>query len=501
MFFSATTTWLPWILKLIVVLALAAFSRQVDTKIQSDARRVQIVVLGDIGRSPRMQYHALSVAKHGGHAELIGYKDSSLHRNISSASNISVEPLTPFPTFLKPRNRALFAILAPLKVLFQVWTLWSALGRNGQKSGWMLVQNPPSIPTLAIAVVGCRIWSTRLIIDWHNFGYTILALKLGSRHPLVLVSKWFERAIGRYAYAHLSVTNAMGRVLRDECKISSTVLTLHDRPSSTFQAVDKAECGNILDSLSQSLSASLQMGSSIENTKLSIGSLSISESLEKAIRQNPRAISDLVRSGQLRVLVSSTSWTADEDFSILLEAVEAYCQNAKKSNTAVLPRLLIIITGKGPLKEAFGKQVKHSDFQGKLSCALILTAYFEDVEDYAALLACADLGISLHTSSSGLDLPMKVVDMFGAGLPVIGWGDFESWSELVKEGSNGMSFSSAAQLQHLLESLFKQDSKVLKRLKKGALDEGRKRWNDEWDPIAGKLLGLVNVKKSTKDQG
>jgi beta-1,4-mannosyltransferase len=34
---------------------------------------VQIVVLGDIGRSPRMQYHALSIAKHGGHAELIGY--------------------------------------------------------------------------------------------------------------------------------------------------------------------------------------------------------------------------------------------------------------------------------------------------------------------------------------------------------------------------------------------------------------------------------------------
>ncbi len=38
--------------------------------------RVQILVLGDIGRSPRMQYHALSIAKHGGQVDLIGYKGS-----------------------------------------------------------------------------------------------------------------------------------------------------------------------------------------------------------------------------------------------------------------------------------------------------------------------------------------------------------------------------------------------------------------------------------------
>jgi beta-1,4-mannosyltransferase len=35
---------------------------------------VQIVVLGDIGRSPRMQYHALSIAKYGGKVFLIGYQ-------------------------------------------------------------------------------------------------------------------------------------------------------------------------------------------------------------------------------------------------------------------------------------------------------------------------------------------------------------------------------------------------------------------------------------------
>lgn len=37
----------------------------------------QVLVLGDIGRSPRMQYHALSIAKHGGTVELIGYHGMS----------------------------------------------------------------------------------------------------------------------------------------------------------------------------------------------------------------------------------------------------------------------------------------------------------------------------------------------------------------------------------------------------------------------------------------
>jgi beta-1,4-mannosyltransferase len=41
-------------------------------------RAVQVVVLGDIGRSPRMQYHALSIAKHGGRVFLIGYQGTSL---------------------------------------------------------------------------------------------------------------------------------------------------------------------------------------------------------------------------------------------------------------------------------------------------------------------------------------------------------------------------------------------------------------------------------------
>lgn len=37
------------------------------------AGRVCVAVLGDLGRSPRMQYHALSLARHGRGVELLGY--------------------------------------------------------------------------------------------------------------------------------------------------------------------------------------------------------------------------------------------------------------------------------------------------------------------------------------------------------------------------------------------------------------------------------------------
>jgi beta-1,4-mannosyltransferase len=49
-------------------------------------RTVQIVVLGDIGRSPRMQYHALSIAKHGGRVFLIGYQGMKSTQDLATRS-------------------------------------------------------------------------------------------------------------------------------------------------------------------------------------------------------------------------------------------------------------------------------------------------------------------------------------------------------------------------------------------------------------------------------
>lgn len=301
--------------------------------------------------------------------------------------------------------------------------------------------------------MSCFLRQTRLIIDWHNFGYSILALKLGDTHPLVKLSTWYEKIFGWSASAHLCVTDAMGRVLKKDFQLEAPILSLHDRPASHFHPI-----------------------ASPDERIAFLATLPETESVRP-----------LLKNCDVRVLVSSTSWTPDEDFSVLIEALVKYSEIAVTQPH--LPEILAIITGKGPQKEMYLKQITTLEAAGKLQKVTIRTAWLT-VPDYASLLASASLGVSLHTSSSGVDLPMKVVDMFGAGLPVVGWNRFEAWPELVTEGVNGMGFGSAGELTDQLVDLFSDDQK-LNRLRAGAQKESLRRWDDEWDPIAGTLLGLT----------
>lgn len=461
-------SWLPWMIIISALTLLGFFS--LPTRYggmigrERSANRLQILVLGDIGMSPRMQYHALSVAKHGGLVDLIGYWETDIHPDIlANSAAITIHPLDPPPQYLKTKDNRLFFIYGPLKVLFQIWSLWITLGYRSKPSRWMLVQNPPSIPTLFIALVVCFLRHTRLVIDWHNFGYSILALKLGNAHPLVQISRLYEWTLARSAEAHLCVTAAMVRALRRDYGITTNILPLHDRPASHLQVLDETQRLDFLGRLPRLLCPG--------------GGQTLTD-YQKLVYE--------VGTGKSRLLVSSTSWTPDEDFSILLDALTSYSELAITTHPH-LPEVLVVITGKGPLKDAFLAQIAALKASEKLEMVTIETAFLS-TSDYAKLLGSADLGVSLHTSSSGVDLPMKVVDMFGAGLPVIGWGDFEAWLELVHEGINGMSFNNAAGLKRVLMQLFGRDEALLRRLKEGAVKEGEKRWDEEWDRVAGKLF-------------
>jgi beta-1,4-mannosyltransferase len=346
-------------------------------------------------------------------------------------------------------------VAGPLKVLWQIWSLFHTLGYHTKPSRWLLVQNPPSIPTLFIAIIICFLRNTHLIIDWHNYGWTILAGIRGSKHPFVIISKYYEAFLGCWApTASFTVTNAMAHQLRNKpYKVRSPIFTLHDRPAAIFQPISSPEAR---------------------------------KSFLKRLPETSQRGEDIM-AGKTKLLVSSTSWTPDEDFNLLLEALCSYA-----SSTKSLPPILAIITGKGPQKQMYIDRIAALTKESKLNNVKILTAWLS-AEDYATLLACADLGVCLHMSSSGVDLPMKVVDMFGAGLPVVGYNDYESWPELVKEGVNGRGFKKSPALASVLEELFgEKGGKQLAMLRKGAVKEGSRRWDEEWDGVAGRLLGLCD---------
>jgi len=54
-----------------------------------------------------------------------------------------------------------------------------------------------------------------MVIDWHNFGYSMLSHGLGQRHPLVAVARVYERTFARMADGHICVTQAMQGWLRE----------------------------------------------------------------------------------------------------------------------------------------------------------------------------------------------------------------------------------------------------------------------------------------------
>ncbi len=175
--------------------------------------------------------------------------------------------------------------------------------------------------------------------------------------------------------------------------------------------------------------------------------------------------------------MSSTSWTPDEDFSILLSSLRSLDDKSK----ALSPFIVCVVTGKGPQKAMYEKEIKKM----KLKKVHIMTVWLEP-SDYPILVGSADLGVCLHLSTSGVDLPMKVVDMFGCGVPVAAVG-FPCLGELVVHGKNGMVFQDSRGLEDILSRLFWEGSdQLIERLREGVRDGVR--WEENWNTIVKPLL-------------
>ncbi|XP_037419559.1 UDP-glycosyltransferase TURAN-like [Triticum dicoccoides] len=459
-------------------------------------RRAAVVVLGDIGRSPRMQYHSLSLANQAGmEVDIVANGGSDPHLSLRENPSIHIHEMKSVQLSGISKISGALALLlkAAIQFILLIWFLCFKIPRPDV----FVVQNPPSVPTLAAVKLVSWLRGAKFIVDWHNFGYTLLGLSHGRSHVIVKVYFWFEKHFGRMADGAFCVTKAMQHELAQNWGIKATVL--YDHSPEFFHPASLTEKHELF----------CRLGRSICSAMGSADCFSVEKEVED---ENTTALTSKIDGGVLlkpnrpALVVSSTSWTPDEDFSILLEAALMYDRRVaatlgeedsmdegqlwidiKNGKQFDYPRLLFIITGKGPDRNKYEEQIKRL----KLRRVAFRTMWLAS-EDYPLLLGSADLGVSLHTSSSGLDLPMKVVDMFGCGLPVCA-ASFSCIEELVKVNKNGLLFSTSSELADELMMLFKgfpEECDTLKSLKDGALSTGSSsKWSNEWETNA---LPLVN---------
>jgi len=322
------------------------------------------------------------------------------------------------------------------RALINATRLLRALTRR--RTDVVLVQNPPSIPTLAVALLSARITGARVVIDWHNLGFNML--EHGGRAPAWMVgaARVYERVCARMANKHLSVTNALATWLRDHFGVRAAVV--HDRPHGSFARMDRA--------------SKLQA-----RARLPLDAPWLADA-------------------STALVVSATSWTADEDFDVLLDAMAEYARVGQG------PRVVLVVTGKGPLRARFEASAR-SRAAAWETRVCVRTAWLSH-DDYALLLGAADVGVSMHTSTSGLDLPMKVLDFFGAGLPVLAV-RFACLDELVTP-ANGRTFSTANECAMELAAMLRgypEGAVVLDELRAGI---GGKGWDANWDEHAWPVL-------------
>ncbi|XP_021493032.1 chitobiosyldiphosphodolichol beta-mannosyltransferase isoform X1 [Meriones unguiculatus] len=422
------------------------------------AQHVVVVVLGDVGRSPRMQYHALSLAQSGFSVTLLGFYNSKPRDELLQNDRIQIVKLTELQSLgAGPR-----ILQYGVKVVFQaVYLLWKLLCTD--PAAYVFLQNPPGLPAIAVCwFVGC-ICGSKLVIDWHNYGYSIMGLVHGPRHPIVLLAKWYEKFFGRLSHLNLCVTNAMREDLAENWRVRA--VTVYDKPPSFFKETPLELQHELFMKLSRTYSP-FQSCSGPSDPNMERSAFTERDCQNGVVRR---------LDGRPALLVSSTSWTEDEDFSILLGALEKFEQLTLSEDS--LPSLVCVITGKGPLREHY----RHLISQKHLKHVQFCTPWLE-AEDYPLLLGSADLGVCLHMSSSGLDLPMKVVDMFGCCLPVCAV-NFKCLHELVRHGENGLVFRDAEELATQLQMLFSNfpdPAGKLSQFRKKLRQSEQLRWDESW---------------------
>ena len=410
---------------------------------------VAILVLGDLNRSPRMLNHCVAISEsfpNINEISLIGYDSNDIRNDINSNPKIKRYNISKIINNLSNfLPRFLFIFTSFFKILFQIFSMFFILIRI-PKFQFLILQNPPGIPSMFICWIVCKLRSAKFIIDWHNYGYTIL--KVNNRpNFIVKIAEKYEKFFGKKSHMNFCVSQAEKRDLKKNFGIDA--ICLPDKPLlGLFKFLTSEQAPELYKKYTE--------------------------------------LNTLLDKNRPILMISSTSWTPDEDFNMLLNSLIKTEEILNKNNN--LKKVLFLITGKGPMKENFMKKVNESNLN-----IFNVKSIWLDSDDYPKLLALCDLGICLHYSSSGIDLPMKVVDMFSACLPAAAI-YYPTIEELVKNEENGFTFRNEKELSKILKNAIEEISKngkweklekFRKKLKKDLNEEN---WVAQWKNRVKKAL-------------
>jgi beta-1,4-mannosyltransferase len=409
-------------------------------------QRVAVLVQGELAQSPRMLNHALELLAAGAEVHLIGFRTVALPSDLASDDGLIVHSIADLGARRqREQTKPAFILAAAVRSLWLAVRLgWLLVGTLPRPDA-ILVQNPPAVPALAIALLAARLRRTRLVVDWHNFSAAMLGLRLGTGHPLIGLLGRAEHWLARRAHAQFCVSLAMQSRLHSAGDLGA-VAVLPDRPRRRLPLASEPERRAILRRVSEALG--VDCGA--------------------ADPQLPA------------ILVSPTSWSRDEDMTMLLEALLAFRPVEAAIGTPSLP-LVCLATGLGPARDAFEARVRGLDLPG----LRIGTGWLPD-DLYWDLLRAADLGLSMHRSASGVDLPMKIVDMMAADLPALAYGYGDCLHELIPLERSAGTFTSASELTARLRALLDDDPerKRLAALRKAQAALALPTWSEEWRRVA-----------------
>ena len=281
-----------------------------------------------------MQYHARALAASGVDVDFVGYEGTPLPKAITDDPRITVHRIKPstLPLRADPRRSATRSSRSSTRcdVSFR---LWRQLRRPAAARPRARAESAGVSRRSRVAGSRLHRKNVRFVVDWHNLGYTVLRLRLGRWHPAVRLARWYERRDARRVDANICVSRGLAALLESRFGATTTHV-LYDRPAAVFAPIERVEREQFRQAL--------------------FGRLG-------------------VRLGVSGLIVCPTSWTEDEDFDLVIDAVLRLEDRIRGWEAAAPGRrftdLVILVTGDGARRAAVRAAIRRACRRAASSCA------------------------------------------------------------------------------------------------------------------------------------